>query len=90
MFFLSSLTSETGLKILKARSEIMQKQSEAVPSGLLTVFIQHNSELRKAMLAAREWCSTKLQLQVPVVCEISNYLFADCKVIGGNKEVSQR
>jgi [acyl-carrier-protein] S-malonyltransferase len=66
----------------------MQKQSEAVSSGLLTVFIQHNSELKKAIVASREWCSKKLQLQVPVHCEISNYLFPDCKVIGGNKEVN--
>ena len=65
----------------------MQNQSEAVSSGLLSVFISHDSELKNAMMAAREWSSKKLKLDTAVCCSISNYLYPDCKVIGGNIEV---
>ena len=65
----------------------MQKQSECVSSGLLTVFTSHDSQLQKAIVASKEWCSAKLRLQVPVHCRISNFLYPDCKVVGGNVEV---
>ena len=64
----------------------MQKASEAVPSGLMTVFLSRQSKLNMAMLASRKWCNDKLKLDEPIECEISNYLNAQCKVIGGNKE----
>jgi hypothetical protein len=66
----------------------MQKQSEVVSSGLMSVFIGHDSELKKAMLAARTWCEEKLKLPPPICCSVSSYLYPDCKVIGGNTEVS--
>jgi [acyl-carrier-protein] S-malonyltransferase len=64
----------------------MQKASEEKPSGLMSVFLGRTSNLNTAMLAARKWCKEKLKLDEPIVCEIANYLFAQCKVIGGNKE----
>lgn len=67
----------------------MQMASEATPSGLMSVFIEHNSELSLAMKAAREWCEKKLKLPPPVFCSVANYLYPDCKVIGGNIEVSK-
>ena len=64
----------------------MQTASEAVQSGLMTVFIGRQSKLNLAMLAARKWCTEKLKLNEPIECEIANHLNGQCKVIGGNKE----
>lgn len=64
----------------------MQKASEQVPSGLMTVFLNRQSKLNMALLAARKWCKDKLKLETQIECEISNYLNSQCKVIGGNKE----
>ena len=64
----------------------MQKASESLPSGLMTVFLGRQSKLNMAMLASRKWCKDKLKLDEPIECEISNYLNSQCKVVGGNKE----
>lgn len=64
----------------------MQKASEAVSSGMASVFISRESQLKLAMVAARKWCSQKLKLDVPVECEVANYLYSQCRVIGGNTE----
>lgn len=64
----------------------MQKASEAVPSGLASVFLTRESQLKLAMVAARKWCSEKLKLGVQVECEVANYLYSQCRVIGGNRE----
>jgi acyl transferase domain-containing protein len=64
----------------------MQKASEAVPSGLMTVFLGRDSKLNSAMLGGRKWCSEQLKLAEPIECQIANYLNAQCRVIGGNKE----
>lgn len=72
--------------MIKVRAEAMQKASEALPSGLMTVFLNRQSKLNTAMLAARKWCKEKLKLDCQIECEIANYLNAQCKVIGGNNE----
>jgi [acyl-carrier-protein] S-malonyltransferase len=64
----------------------MQKASESVPSGLMSVFVGSDSKLKLAMAGARKWCTERLRLDVPVECQIANYLYAQCQVIGGNKE----
>lgn len=64
----------------------MQKASESVSSGLMSVFLSRQSKLNLAMLGARKWCKEKLKLDDPIECEIANYLFSQCKVIGGNTE----
>ena len=74
------------MKLIKIRSEAMQKASEAVPSGLASVFITSESKLKLAMVAARRWCTQKLKLTVPVKVEVANYLYSQCRVIGGNRE----
>lgn len=64
----------------------MQAASNAQASGLMTVFLNHNSKLSYAMLAAREYCKQKLSMEDPVCC-VSSYLFPDVKVVGGHTEV---
>lgn len=64
----------------------MQQATEQIPSGLMTAFIGRQSKLPLALLASRKWCKEKLKLEEPIACSIANYLNAQCKVIGGNKE----
>ena len=64
----------------------MQKASELVPSGLATAFLSRQSKLSLAMLASRKWCEEKLQLEGHVVCQVSSYMNANCKVVGGNTQ----
>jgi acyl transferase domain-containing protein len=63
----------------------MQHASEQTPSGMMSVFVNKQSELKLGMLGARKWCA-KLQIDEPHVCEIANYLYSGCKVIGGNNQ----
>ena len=65
----------------------MQEASEASPSGLMSVFLNRQSQLNLAMVAARKWSTEKLKLPADQVeCSIANYLFSKCKVVGGNRD----
>lgn len=64
----------------------MQEASEAVPSGMLSVLGQRQSNFSFACLEAQEHCKS-LGIENPV-CQVSNYLFPDCRVISGHIEVS--
>ncbi|OWA50430.1 putative malonyl-CoA-acyl carrier protein transacylase, mitochondrial [Hypsibius exemplaris] len=85
LVFAGSLSFESGVKLVKARAEAMQAASEAVSSGMLSVMVDHNSELNKAMELARLWCIDKKKIADPV-CKIANYLFPEVKVVAGNTE----
>ncbi|XP_057599421.1 malonyl-CoA-acyl carrier protein transacylase, mitochondrial [Hippopotamus amphibius kiboko] len=76
-----------GLHAVKIRAEAMQDASEAVPSGMLSVLGQPQSRFAVACLEAQEHCKT-LGIENPV-CEVSNYLFPDCRVISGHLEALQ-
>lgn len=65
----------------------MQAASDAQPSAMMTVFLTHKSKLNYAMLAGREYCKQRLNIEHPV-CSVANYLYSDAKVVGGHKEVS--
>jgi [acyl-carrier-protein] S-malonyltransferase len=64
----------------------MQHASEEVPSGMMTVFLGRECKLNVAMHAAREYCIQRCGIADPV-CKIANYLYPECKVIAGHKEV---
>lgn len=64
----------------------MQEASQSVSSGLMSVFLNRDSKLNIGMLAARKWCRDELKIGDPIECQIANYLFSKCKVIGGNSE----
>lgn len=65
----------------------MQKASERVGSGMLTVFLAHDSDLKLAIKTAKEYCEQRRGIEDPV-CIVANYLFPECKVIAGHEEVS--
>ena len=73
---------------MKARAQLMQNASENIPSGMLTVFCDHKTELKKALRFARDYCIKELKMENPI-CSIANYLCTDAKVIAGHEEVRQ-
>ena len=64
----------------------MQKASEAIPSGMMSVFSDHRTKLGQALLTAREYCQTKLGMEDPI-CHVANYLCTEVKVVAGHEEV---
>ncbi|XP_031996060.1 malonyl-CoA-acyl carrier protein transacylase, mitochondrial [Hylobates moloch] len=84
LVFAGAMEFAEGLYAVKIRAEAMQEASEAVPSGMLSVLGQPQSKFNFACLEAREHCKS-LGVENPV-CEVSNYLFPDCRVISGHQE----
>ena len=74
-----------GVKLVKYRAEAMQLASEMTPSGMMTVFCGHDSNLKSACSFAREHCQ-QFNLEL-IDCKIANYLYPDCKVVAGNIQV---
>ena len=76
----------TAVKVVKIRAEAMQKASESTGSGMLTVFLAHDSRLKEALKMAKEYCVERRDISDPV-CTVANFLFPECKVIAGHEEV---
>ncbi|XP_069855815.1 malonyl-CoA-acyl carrier protein transacylase, mitochondrial [Dipodomys merriami] len=87
LVFAGAMEFSEGLYAVKVRAEAMQEASEAVPSGMLSVLGQPQSKFAFACLEAREHCKS-LGIEDPV-CEVSNFLFPDCRVISGHLEALQ-
>lgn len=84
LVFAGAMEFSEGLYAVKVRAEAMQEASEAVPSGMLSVLGQRQSNFSFACLEAQEHCKS-LGIENPV-CQVSNYLFPDCRVISGHIE----
>lgn len=66
----------------------MQHACEHSNGAMSSVFLDNNSQLKLAILAAKKYCQTKLGLG-DVHCAVVNYLYAECKVLAGHLEVSR-
>ncbi|XP_012576104.1 PREDICTED: malonyl-CoA-acyl carrier protein transacylase, mitochondrial [Condylura cristata] len=84
LVFAGAMDFAAGLHAVKVRAEAMQAASEAVPSGMLSVLGQPQSQFTAACQDAREHCRS-LGIQDPV-CEVANYLFPDGRVLSGHLE----
>ena len=71
------------------RATAMQKASEEVDSGMMTVFLGPSNKISYAMLTARKYCEARLNIEQPV-CRVANYLFTECKVIAGHTQVRNK
>lgn len=80
--YAASLFLSVALYAVKVRAEAMQKASEAVPSGMLSVVGRREANYKFACLEARKHCES-LGIENPV-CTVSNYLFPDSRVIAGH------
>ncbi|XP_070611417.1 malonyl-CoA-acyl carrier protein transacylase, mitochondrial [Erythrolamprus reginae] len=82
LVFSGAVDYAEALYAVKTRAEAMQEASEVTPSGMLSVIGRRDSDYKTACLEAREYCKT-LGIEDPV-CEVSNYLFPDSRVIAGH------
>lgn len=84
LVFSGAMDFAEALFAVKVRAEAMQKASDQVASGMLSVIGRTQANYKHACLQAREHCLS-LGIQEPV-CAIANYLFPDGRVIAGHKE----
>lgn len=63
----------------------MQKASELVPSGMLSVIGRPQALYKQACVQAKEHCANQ-GIEEPV-CSVANYLFPDGRVIAGHQKV---
>ncbi|KAK7886115.1 hypothetical protein WMY93_025736 [Mugilogobius chulae] len=84
LVFSGAMTFEEALYVVKVRAEAMQKASELVPSGMLSVIGKPQAQYKFACLQAREHCKS-LGIDEPV-CSVANYLFPDARVIAGHQQ----
>ncbi|XP_052546628.1 malonyl-CoA-acyl carrier protein transacylase, mitochondrial [Tympanuchus pallidicinctus] len=82
LVFAGAMDFAEALYAVKVRAEAMQAASEAVPSGMLSVIGRREVNYKYACLEARRHCES-LGIDSPV-CEVSNYLFPDSRVIAGH------
>lgn len=75
------------LYAVKVRAEAMQKASETIQSGMLSVIGNSKTQYSRACAEAQDHCLT-LGITDPV-CEVANYLFPDGRVIAGHMEAIQ-
>lgn len=83
----NSITFEEGLKLVKYRAEAMQRASEEVQGGMITTFLDPGAKLGTILDSAIEYCKRN-GVEKPV-CSVANFLYANCRVIGGNIEAIQ-
>lgn len=73
------------LYAVKVRAEAMQKASELVPSGMLSVMGRPQAQYKYACQQAKEHCRS-LGIDEPV-CSVASYLFPDGRVFAGHQQV---
>ncbi|XP_008299206.1 malonyl-CoA-acyl carrier protein transacylase, mitochondrial [Stegastes partitus] len=84
LVFSGAMNFAEALYAVKVRAEAMQKASELVPSGMLSVIGRPQAQYKYACLQAREHCKS-LGVEEPV-CSVANYLFPDGRVIAGHQQ----
>ncbi|KAK2883004.1 malonyl-CoA-acyl carrier protein transacylase, mitochondrial [Channa argus] len=84
LVFSGSMNFAEALYAVKVRAEAMQKASDLVPSGMLSVIGRPQAQYKYACLQAKEHCKS-LGIEEPV-CSVANYLFPDGRVIAGHQQ----
>ncbi|XP_060885399.1 malonyl-CoA-acyl carrier protein transacylase, mitochondrial [Labrus mixtus] len=84
LVFSGAMDYAEALYAVKVRAEAMQKASELVPSGMLSVVGRPQAQYKHACLQAKEHCKS-LGME-DAVCSVANYLFPDGRVIAGHQK----
>ncbi|XP_056373378.1 malonyl-CoA-acyl carrier protein transacylase, mitochondrial isoform X2 [Hyla sarda] len=87
LVFAGALDFTEALYAVKIRAEAMQRASDAVPSGMLSVVGTSKTKYHLACAEAEEHCKT-LGIAEPV-CRVANILFPNGRVIAGHMEAVQ-
>ncbi|THD18688.1 Malonyl CoA-acyl carrier protein transacylase [Fasciola hepatica] len=86
LVFSGALTFEQGLHLVRVRAQFMQQACDRVKGAMCSVFLDNKSQLKLAILAAKNHCQAKLGID-DVHCAVVNYLYAECKVLAGHLKV---
>lgn len=84
LVFSGAMDFAEALYAVKVRAEAMQRASELVPSGMLSVIGRPQAQYKYACLQAKEHCRS-LGIEEPV-CSVANYLFPDGRVLAGHQQ----
>lgn len=84
LVFSGAMNYAEALYAVKVRAEAMQKASELVPSGMLSVVGRPQAQYKHACVQAKEHCRS-LGIEEPV-CSVANYLFPDGRVFAGHQK----
>lgn len=84
LVFSGAMSYAEALYAVKVRAEAMQKASELVPSGMLSVIGRPQAQYKYACAQAKEHCKSE-GIEEPV-CSVANYLFPDGRVIAGHQK----
>ncbi|KAG7497486.1 malonyl-CoA-acyl carrier protein transacylase, mitochondrial [Solea senegalensis] len=84
LVFAGAMNFAEALYAVKVRAEAMQKASDMVPSGMLSVVGKCQAQYKSACVQAKEHCKS-LGIQAPV-CSVANFLFPDGRVIAGHRQ----
>ncbi|AWO98144.1 putative malonyl-CoA-acyl carrier protein transacylase mitochondrial [Scophthalmus maximus] len=84
LVFSGAMDFAEALYVVKVRAEAMQKASELVPGGMLSVVGRRLAQYKYACLQAKEHCKS-VGVKEPV-CSVANYLFPDGRVIAGHQQ----
>nr|XP_046235119.1 malonyl-CoA-acyl carrier protein transacylase, mitochondrial [Scatophagus argus] len=84
LVFSGSMNFAEALYAVKVRAEAMQKASELVPSGMLSVIGRPQAQYKYACVQAKEYCKSQ-GIEEPV-CSVANYLFPDGRVVAGHQK----
>lgn len=66
----------------------MQAASELVQGGMITLFLDPAAKIGTILKNAMDWCR-ETGVENPIVA-VANYMYPNCLVIGGSKEVSMK
>ncbi|KAE8281349.1 Malonyl-CoA-acyl carrier protein transacylase, mitochondrial [Larimichthys crocea] len=84
LVFSGAMSYAEALFAVKVRAEAMQKASELVPSGMLSVIGRPQAQYKHACVQAKEHCKSQ-GIEEPV-CSVASYLFPDGRVIAGHRK----
>ena len=84
--FFGTIVVFPAMHIIRVRAESMQRASEMVPSGMLSVIGGRRAKYKFICREAEMYVKNNHNIS-DSVCRVANYLFPDARVLAGNREV---
>lgn len=84
LVFAGALTFEDAIRLVHARADEMQKASDRVASGMVSIVGGARTKFNSACSEAIEYCEENLGLE-DVVCKVSGYLAPNFRTVAGHR-----
>eukprot|EP00057_Strongylocentrotus_purpuratus_P022762 XP_011677236.1 PREDICTED: malonyl-CoA-acyl carrier protein transacylase, mitochondrial-like [Strongylocentrotus purpuratus] len=85
LVFGGSISFQDAIYLIKVRAEAMQRASEAVSSGMISVMGGKKARYKYVCKEAENHCRNRHGITHPV-CRVANYLYPDARVLAGHTE----